>query len=81
MESLVQLLIQVGNVVFQLLPAFEKYGPQIFEDLKQDWKLLSLSIAGGGIITPEQHDRVMANLDRAHKLFQDNTADVDDVGA
>lgn len=80
MQTAVQLLIQIGNILFQLLPSIEKYGPQIIDDLKQDWEMLTLAISGDGVITPAQHDQVMANLDRAHNLFQQNTADVDDTG-
>lgn len=74
---MLQLLIQVGNALFQLLPAIEKYGPQIVADLQQDWQMLVTLAETGGVPTQEQHDAVMANLDRAHQEFQANTADVD----
>lgn len=74
--SVLTILIQVGNALFQMLPAIEQYGPQIIADLKQDWEMLVTLAEQGGVPTQEQHDTVMANLDRAHTLFQQNTADV-----
>lgn len=75
--SVLTILIQVGNALFQMLPAIEKYGPQIVADLQQDWEALVVLAEQGGVPTQEQHDAIMANLDRAHQLFQQNTADVD----
>lgn len=71
------LLISIGEIVFKLLPGIEQYGPQIFIDFQQDWEALIMLRQNGGKPTQEQHDRMMANLERGHALFQANTADVD----
>lgn len=77
--NVLAILVQVGETLFQMLPAIEKYGPQIVADLQQDWEMLVILAENGGVPTQEQHDRVIANLDRAHQEFQANTADVDDI--
>lgn len=74
-----QILIKIASAMFQLLPAVEQYGPQIIDDLKQDWETFMLIYQNGGVPTQEQHDAVLSNLERAHTLFQANTADVDDI--